>query len=117
MVVMAFISKMDGGEYSCKPTDPFGKWFFYEQILQVPNYVIFDPDGGLLEFYRLEDKHYTLEQPNSDSRHWIESMDRFLGTWRGTRDERTGYWLPWWTADGELVPWSRERAAEAQARA
>ena len=41
----------DGGEYSFKRTYPPGKWFFYEQILQVPIYIIFAPDGGLLEYY------------------------------------------------------------------
>lgn len=117
VVVMEFLSETDGGEYSSKQTHPYGKWFFYEQILQVPNYVIFDTDGGLLEFYRLEGDHYKLELPNPDGRHWIEEMGLFLGTWQGTRDERQGYWLRWWTAQEELVLWSRERALLAQAQA
>ena len=53
---------------------PPGKWFFYEQILKVPIYIIFDQNGGLLEFYQLENGRYELQQPNSDGLHWIDSM-------------------------------------------
>ena len=53
-IVMELLSETDGGEYSVKRTFPPGKWFFYEQILRVPTYVIFDPETGLLEVYRLQ---------------------------------------------------------------
>ncbi len=41
-IVMEFLSDSEGGEYSTKPTYPPGKWFFYEQVLQVSYYAIFD---------------------------------------------------------------------------
>jgi Uma2 family endonuclease len=50
---MECLSDTEGGEYSIKPIYPPGKWFFYEQVLQVPYYAIFDPDCGGLEVYRL----------------------------------------------------------------
>lgn len=108
-IVMEFLSDKDGEEYSVKRTHPPGKWFFYEQILQVPIYVIFDQDGGLLEFYRLENGHYELKQPDENGRHWIDSLNLFLGTWQGTKEQRTGYWLRWWDADGNLLLWAVER--------
>jgi Putative restriction endonuclease len=117
VVVMEFLSEADGGEYSAKPTYPYGKWFFYEQVLAVPNYVIFDIEGGLLEFYRLTAGRYVLEQPNPDGRHWIEEMGLFLGTWQGERAGWQGYWLRWWTAAGEMLPWVIERAAQAETKA
>ena len=46
VIVMEFLSDTEGGEYSIKPTYPPGKWFFYEQVLEVPNYIIFEPDSG-----------------------------------------------------------------------
>ncbi|NET02575.1 MAG: hypothetical protein F6K61_18900 [Sphaerospermopsis sp. SIO1G1] len=107
-IVMEFLSHTEGGEYSVKRTYPPGKWFFYEQILQVPIYVIFDPDGGLLEFYQLENSRYELKQPDENGLHWIESMGLFLGTWRGEKEARTGYWLRWWNKDDELLLWSVE---------
>ncbi|MFM6082785.1 MAG: hypothetical protein ACKPCI_30440, partial [Dolichospermum sp.] len=40
--------------------------------------------------------------------HWIESMGLFLGTWQGTKEGRTGYWLRWWDQTGNLLPWALE---------
>ncbi|MEA5616595.1 Uma2 family endonuclease [Cronbergia sp. UHCC 0137] len=108
-LVMEFLSDQEGGEYSFKRTYPPGRWFFYEQILQVPVYIIFDPNGGLLEYYQLEDGHYELKQPDENGRHWIDTMGLFLGTWRGAKEGRTGYWLRWWDQDGNLLPWAVER--------
>jgi Uma2 family endonuclease len=117
VIVMEFLSETDGSEYSSKPTYPVGKWYFYEQILKVPTYVIFDPDGGLLEVYRRTENRYILEQPNPEGRHWIAEMGLSLGTWQGQRADRQGYWLRWWMADGTLLPWATERAEQAQADA
>jgi hypothetical protein len=116
-IVMEFISDSDGGEYSVKPTYPPGKWFFYEQILKVTIYVIFDSKVGLLEFYQLKNGRYELQQPNSDRLHWIDSMSLFLGTWQGTKEARTGYWLRWWDELGNLLPWAVERVEQERQRA
>ncbi|MFM6004245.1 MAG: hypothetical protein ACKPA7_11910, partial [Sphaerospermopsis kisseleviana] len=43
-----------------------------------------------------------------NGRHWIESMELFLGTWQGTKEGRTGYWLRWWDQTGNLLPWALE---------
>jgi Uma2 family endonuclease len=107
-VVMEFLSDTEGGEYSFKRTYPPGKWFFYEQILQVPIYIIFDPNGGLVEFHQLENGRYELKQPDENGRNWIASMNLFLGTWQGTKQGRTGYWLRWWDEAGNLLPWAVE---------
>ncbi|WP_287130390.1 Uma2 family endonuclease [Candidatus Cyanaurora vandensis] len=49
LVVMEFLSDTDGSEYSFRPSPPHGKWYFYEQVLQIPTYVTFEPLEGLLE--------------------------------------------------------------------
>lgn len=107
-VVMEFLSDTDGGEYSVKRTYPPGKWFFYEQILKVPTYTIFEPETGLLEVYRLREQRYELELPNPEGRHWLDEMGLFLGTWRGEKEGRTGYWLRWWDEAGNLLLWGVE---------
>lgn len=116
-VVMEFLSETDGGEYSVKRTYPPGKWFFYEQILQVPTYIIFDQETGLLEVYKLEAGRYELELPNAEGRHWIADMGLFLGVWRGEKEERTGYWLRWWDEEGNLLLWGVERLEQERLRA
>ncbi len=123
-IVMEFLSDIDGSEYSVKRTFPPGKWFFYEQILQVPIYIIFEPEGGLLEFYQLQNERYELVLPDPDGRHWIGEMKLFLGTWRGSKEGRSGYWLRWWDESGALLPWAveqidleRQRAEQERQRA
>lgn len=117
-IVMEFLSNTEGTEYSIKPTYPPGKWFFYEQVLRVPTYAIFEPDASLLEVYQLDDSgRYQLQQPNLDNRYWIAQINLFLGVWQGVRENRTGYWLRWWDEPGELLLWGSELAAKEHQRA
>ncbi len=117
-IVMEFLSDTEGGEYSSKPTYPPGKWFFYEQILQVPNYAIFEPDNGILEVYQLDDSgQYKLQTADANNRYWIAQMQLFLGVWEGMRENRTGYWLRWWNENDELLLWGSELAIKERQRA
>jgi hypothetical protein len=106
---MEFLSETEGSEYSIKPTYPPGKWFFYEQVLQVPQYAIFEPQQGVLEVYQLNDSgRYDLQQPNTNNHYKIEALGLFLGAWQGTKGNRTGYWLRWWDESGQILPWGVE---------
>jgi hypothetical protein len=117
VIVMEFLSDTEGGEYSSKPTYPPGKWFFYERVLEVPNYIIFEPDTGELEVYQLDaQRRYELRNGDADNRYWITQMSLFLGVWQGTRENRTGYWLRWWNEQGELLLWGAERAQQLSER-
>jgi len=116
-LVLEFLSDLDGSEYSVKETHPPGKFFFYEQILQIPNYGIFEPGAGTLELYSLGDvKRYTLQSANEHNRFWISEMKLFLGVWQGTRDNRQGYWLRWWDQQGNLLRWGTEQIEQERQR-
>jgi len=118
VIVIEFISDTDGTEYSIKPTYPPGKWFFYQRILKVPNYLIFEPDSGSLEAYRLDDTgQYSLQTADENNRHQIAEMNLYLGVWQGTRENRTGYWLRWWDKQGQLLLWGSELAEQERQRA
>lgn len=109
IIVMEFVSDTEGNEYSSKQTYPPGKWYFYERILEVPNYAIFEPDSGELELYQLDaSKRYQVQNPDANNRYWIAQMGLFLGVWQGTRENRTGYWLRWWDENGNLLLWGFE---------
>ncbi len=108
-VVMEFLSTTPCDEYSIKPSYPPGKWFFYEQVLRVPIYAIFEPTAGVLEMYQLDSSgRYQVQQPDSNNRYWIAGVGLFLGVWQGTKTERTGYWLRWWDESGEMLLWGIE---------
>jgi Putative restriction endonuclease len=116
-VVMEFLSATYGEEYSVEHTEQIGKWFFYEQVIQVPRYVIFRPNTGIIEVYALESASYIDRDPDENGRYLIPGLDLFLGVWHGTREGRTGYWLRWWNAEGELLLWPEERAENERQRA
>ena len=112
-VVMEFLSDTEQGEYSSKSTYPYGKWYFYERILQVPIYAIFEPNEGTLEVHFLSSGRYELQQPDANQRYWIESMNLSLGVWHGTKSQITAYWLRWWDASGQMLLWGEERVQQS----
>ncbi len=117
LVVMEFISHTDGGEYSINPHYPYGKWYFYEQILQVPIYVIFHPETGELDLYRLDTEGYEKQNPDKDNYYWLAEIGLYLGTWRGKRMEMTANWLRWWDSSGNLLWWGKELVEQERQRA
>jgi hypothetical protein len=114
---MEFLSATYGDEYSVEHTEEIGKWFFYEQVIKVPRYVIFRPQTGRIEVYALESERYDNQNPDEKGRYLIPGLNLFLGVWQGTREGRTGYWLRWWTEGSELLLWPEERAENERQRA
>lgn len=116
-IVMEFLSATPWDEYSIKPTYPPGKWFFYEQVLRVPIYAIFEPTARLLEMYQLNASgRYQVQQPDSNGRYWIAGVGLFLGVWQGTKAERTGSWLRWWDESGQMLLWGAEMVERERQR-
>ncbi len=116
-VVMEFLSADDNGELSIRNIAPFGKFYFYEQILQVPVYIIYEPQRPRLDVWHLQNGRYELQQPDEFGRFWIPPLELFLGVWRGERLAQTLNWLRWWDADGNLLLWSAEQAEAERQRA
>jgi len=115
-LVMEFLSETEGGEYSSRPSYPYGKLWFYEHILQVPIYVIFDPDSGILEVRHLTDKTYTIATPDTEGRYFIPCLGLYLGVWFGERLNVKTHWLRWWDPEGNMLLWGKERIALEQQR-
>lgn len=112
-IVMEFLSSEDHGELSVRSTPPYGKLYFYEQILKVPTYVTYDPYGPTLDVRQLEDDdRYHLQTPDEHGRFWIPALQLFLGMWEGERLGERTTWLRWWDKAGNLLLWSSESAAQ-----
>lgn len=116
-VVMEYLSETETGEYSSRPTFPYGKLYCYERILKIPTYVIFDPAAILLEVRRLQDERYVLQSPSAEGRYLIPELNLFLGIWYGTGLGITTYWLRWWDQAGNMLLWSSEKAEIERRRA
>ena len=116
-IAMEFLSETDAGEYSVRAKFPYGKLYCYEQILQIPTYIIFDPYEVDLEVRRLQQGQYILESATAEGRYWIPEINLFLGIWHGTRLGLTMHWLRWWDEAGNLLLWSSEQAELERQRA
>ena len=115
MIVMEFLSETEGGEYSIKAKYPPGKWYYYERVLQVPTYAIFEPEAGWLEVYQLDASgRYQIQQPDATGRYWIAGIGLFIGVWQGSKAIRIGYWLRWWDEAGQMMLWGTERLQQEQ---
>ena len=44
-------------------------------------------------------------------------MNLFLGTWRGSKEGRAGYWLRWWDDSGTMLLWAVEQIEQERQRA
>jgi Uma2 family endonuclease len=116
-IAMEFLSEAEGGELSLRATPPYGKFYFYERILQVPTYVTYDPYEVSLEVRYLQDGGYVLHSANAQGRVWIPQLEMYLGIWFGERLGQTMNWLRWWDNSGNLLLWSSEQAQQERHRA
>ncbi|MDX1977425.1 MAG: Uma2 family endonuclease [Pseudanabaenaceae cyanobacterium bins.68] len=112
LIALEFISETEGTEYSINPHYPYGKWYFYERISQVPLYGIFHPTTGTLDLFRLVEGRYESQSADQNNRFWIAEMNLFLGTWAGKRSQVSTTWLRWWDSTGNLLPWGSEKIAQ-----
>ena len=114
-IVMEFLSADDNGELSMRGIPPYGKLYFYEQILCVPTCVMYNPYEPSLQVRQLVNDRYSVVSPNSHGRFWIPQVNLELGLWHGERLGKTTHWLRWWDQEGNLLLWSSEQVeAERQ---
>jgi hypothetical protein len=112
-IVIEFLSDTDGTEYSSKATHPYGKWYFYERILQVPVYIIFEPRSGTMEVYDLRNGRYEL-RPSTTGRYWLEPLQLSIGIWEGRKAEISAYWLRFWDQQDQLLLWGQELLSQKE---
>jgi len=99
----------DLGKTKRKPRKPPTKWEVYEQILKIPNYVVFDEDSRLIRYYRLIQGKYQ-EMALTQGLVWIEEVQLHVGLWYGDWDKafRSRWWLRWYDQAGNLIPTPEE---------
>jgi Uma2 family endonuclease len=103
----------DLGQTQQQAGQPPTKWQVYEQILQVPNYVIYDRYTRTLRAFRLENNRYQ-ERSLSEARVWLPELGLGLGLWQGVYDDVPGEWLRWYSESGDWIlteaEYQRQRA-------
>ena len=83
------------------------KWVVYEDILQVPYYVLYDHHKGEMKAYRRDATGYVpLVIPGAGL--WLEEIQVRLGTWQGRYQHQAGTWLRFYDRSGKLLPTQEE---------
>ncbi|NER04708.1 MAG: Uma2 family endonuclease [Okeania sp. SIO3C4] len=94
-----------------------GKFWVYEQIIEITYYGIYEITSGNLEVYHLENGSYRRMSANERGHYPIEELGVELGLWEGNYDNQFMLWLRWWDAEGNLLLIGNERAEIEKARA
>ena len=100
------------------------KWEVYEQILQVPYYVVFNRDTGSLRAF-FHDNHRYEELPLTEPKIWMPKLELGLGLWEGVYEtglrKIEGLWLRWYDREDNLIltdtEIERQRAEQERERA
>jgi len=99
---------------------PPRKWQVYEQILQIPYYVVFSRYTNQLRAFKLNEAHYQ-ELEVQDGRVWMSELDLGLGLWQGEFQGINRLWLRWYDAQGNWIlteaEQERQRAEQERQRA
>jgi Uma2 family endonuclease len=107
-VVIEIVSNTEGNEDGSKLQK-------YAQ-LEIPHYVIFDPQklltNDMLRIYKLVNNQYVQQE-----KWWLASAGLGITFWEGVYEEQEGLWLRWCNRNGNLILTGVERAEKADKRA
>jgi hypothetical protein len=95
-----------------KPKKP-GKFWVYEQGIQIPFYAIYEVKEASVEVYQLVNGRYAKIAPNDRNHYEIPPMGIELGIQYGQEDPPIP-WLRCWDLKGNLLLTGEERAAQAE---
>lgn len=92
---------------------PPPKWTVYEQILKIPNYVVFSRYTNRLRFFRLiggryREQAFDIARP----RVWIPELNIGLGLWQGEYEYKERLWLRWYDNNEQWIPTDAESLNE-----
>jgi hypothetical protein len=96
---------------------PPHKWDVYEQILQVPYYLVFSRYTNRLRFFKLTDGRYQEQELGSETpMAWLPELDIGSGIWHGEFEEMSRAWLHWCDDSGHWLLTDTEQAEQRAER-
>lgn len=111
LIAMEFVSGTGKEERNTTPQK--GKFWIYEQGIQVPYYVIYEGFVGRVEVYHLEQKRYQKMVPNQRGHYPIVPLGIELGIWQGVYQNKHMPWLRGWDKNGNLLLTNEEKNEQA----
>jgi hypothetical protein len=95
---------------------PPTKWYVYEQILQVPYYLVFSRDPNQLRLFHWQAGRYQMIASTEGS-FWLPELQLGIGLWYGNYQGLTRYWLRWYDAQQQWIPTPMEQLEQENQRA
>jgi Uma2 family endonuclease len=95
---------------------PPTKWYVYEQILQVPYYLVFSRDPNQLRIFHWQAGYYQAITPMEGSL-WLPELQLGIGLWYGAYQGLERQWLRWYDAQQQWIPTPMERVEQENQRA
>lgn len=102
------IEREDLGKAGRDTDEPPTKWTVYEQILQIPYYVVFSRYTDNVRFFVLNNYQYGEIHP-ADQRLWLSEAGLGLGLWSGSYQGIERKWLRFCDAHGVWLPTQGEQ--------
>jgi hypothetical protein len=87
---------------------PPTKWQVYEQILQIPYYIIFSRSSNELQVFHWQAGRYQA-LPHHDNRVWLPEIQLGVGRWLGNYQGLERQWLRWYDVQLQWIPTPVER--------
>lgn len=110
----------DLGETERTDEQPPSKWTVYEQLLQIPYYVVYSRYTDTVRYFELTAGRYREVHPQ-EQKLWLPAAGIGLGLWTGTYQGIARQWLRFYDAQGEWilspVEQQRQRAEQERKRA
>ena len=92
------------------------KWDVYEQILQVPYYVVFDGRSNQLRLFKLTNGAYQIQAVGNEG-YWFSEIELGLKLVFGKYQDLNRLWLRWYDRFDHLIPTTLERMKQEKQRA
>ncbi|MBP0018862.1 MAG: Uma2 family endonuclease, partial [Cyanobacteria bacterium SBLK] len=106
----------DLGQVESDPDGNPTKWQVYEEILQVPYYVVYDRSEENFQVFQLENGRYQ-ELVLEENRLWLAELGLGLGLWQGIYENVDRLWLRFYDAGGSWILTPTEWAEQERERA
>jgi len=103
--------KEDLGLIRGRKGKPPYKWEVYEQILQVPYYVVFDGHSNELKLFKLVEGRYQT-QSVQDGGYWFADLELGLKLVFCQYQDLSRLWLRWYDRAGNLIPTAMEQVQQ-----
>ncbi len=95
---------------------PPTKWQVYEQILQVPYYLVFSRDPNQLRVFHWQGGRYQVVTL-SEGTLWLPELQLGIGLWYGAYQGLERHWLRWYDAQSQWIPTPLEQLEQEHQRA